>query len=192
MIRSAEDLKDLVKIDRDFFVSVNVTSVDLQDPGFVKQLIAECDARGVAHKRVHLEITEREEVDPTLATKGIVTLREQGFEIGIDDFGMGYSNLAYLDTLQIDYLKIDKAFIAGISSGPIGTAVVDHIIQLGSQRGLRIIAEGVEVEEQRAALVSKGVWLGQGWLFGRPVPAVDMLAAYESLPAPAQPAAVGR
>jgi sensor c-di-GMP phosphodiesterase-like protein len=192
MIRSAEDLKALVQIDPDFFVSVNVTSIDLEDPNFVRQLIADCDARGVAHERVHLEITERHKVDPTQAAKGIVVLREQGFEIGIDDFGMGYSNLAYLDTLQVDYLKIDRAFVAGISSGPLGTAVVDHIIQLGSQRGMKMIAEGVEVEEQRAALVSKGVWLGQGWLFGKPVPAADLLAAYESLAAPARPSAVER
>jgi sensor c-di-GMP phosphodiesterase-like protein len=178
MISSAEDLKHLVQIDPEFFVSVNVTSVDLQDPRFLAQLIAECDARGVAHNRVHLEITEREEVEPTLAAEGIRVLREQGFRVGIDDFGMGYSNLAYLDTLEVDYLKIDKAFVAGIASGAIGTAVVDHIIQLGGQRGMEIIAEGVEVEDQRAALVSRGVHLGQGWLFARPVPAAELLALH--------------
>lgn len=178
MISSAEDLKDLVRIDPRFFLSINVTSSDLQDPEFLKQLIAECDARGVVHDRVHLEITEREEVDPERAAKGILLLREHGFQIGIDDFGMGYSNLAYLDTLQVDYLKIDRAFVAGISSGAMGTAVVDHIIQLAAERGLEIIAEGVETEEQKAALVSRGVSLGQGWLFARPAPAADLLAAY--------------
>lgn len=178
MIRCAEDLKDLVRIDPDFFVSVNVTSFDLQDPEFVGHLIAECDARGVLHSRIHLEITEREEVDPKLAVQGIAALREQGFEIGIDDFGMGYSNLAYLDALRVDYLKIDKTFVAGISSGAIGTAVLDHIIELGTERGLKIIAEGVELEEQRAALVARGVWYGQGWLFARPMPATDLLGAY--------------
>jgi sensor c-di-GMP phosphodiesterase-like protein len=187
MISSAQDLKHLVQIDPEFFVSVNVTSVDLQDPNFVNLLVAECDARGVAHNRVHLEITEREEVEPAMAAEGIRVLREQGFEIGIDDFGMGYSNLAYLDSLQVDYLKIDKAFVAGISSGTIGTAVVDHIIQLGTERGIEVIAEGVEVEEQRGALVSRGVHLGQGWLFARPVPAAELLAAHaerHSMPAP--------
>ena len=109
-----------------------------------------------------------------------VSLRceEHGFEVGIDDFGIGYSNLAYLDTLQVDYLKIDKAFVAGISNGAIGTAVIDHIIQLGTERRLKLIAEGIEVEEQRAALVSRGVWFGQGWLFAKPLPAADLLVAY--------------
>ncbi|MEO6013228.1 MAG: EAL domain-containing protein, partial [Devosia sp.] len=149
MIESAEDLKAFVQMEPDFFVSINITSMDLQDPDFSKQLIAECDGRGIAHQRVHLEITERVEVDPTKQAHSIRKLREEGFEVGIDDFGIGYSNLAYLDTLQVDYLKIDKAFVAGISNGAIGTAVIDHIIELGTERGLKVIAEGVEQDEQR-------------------------------------------
>lgn len=178
MVGSAEDLKKLVQLDPDFFVSVNITSIDLRDPDFTRQLLAECDARGIAHSRVHLEITERTEVDPEREAEHILALQRHGFEIGIDDFGIGYSNLAYLDTLHVNYLKIDKAFVAGISNGAIGTAIVDHIIQLGTDRRLKLIAEGVEVEEQRAALVSRGVWLGQGWLFAKPLPAGDLLAAY--------------
>ena len=193
MTSCAEDLKKLVQLEPDFFVSVNITSIDLQDPDFAKQLLAEFDARGIAHNRVHLEITERTEVDPEREAKSIRGLQEHGFEIGIDDFGIGYSNLAYLDTLRVDYLKIDKAFVAGISNGAIGTAVIDHIIQLGTERGLTLIAEGVEVEEQRAALVSRGVWLGQGWLFARPVPAADLLATYaEGRSAAPQPAPLAR
>jgi sensor c-di-GMP phosphodiesterase-like protein len=178
MIRAAEDLKAFVGMAPDFFISVNITSMDLQDPGFVKQLVAECDAREVAHHRVHLEITERAEVDPVSEGKNIQVLREQGFEVGIDDFGIGYSNLAYLDTLQVDYLKIDKAFVAGISNGAMGTAVLDHIIALARERGLKVIAEGVEVEQQRAELVSRGVWLAQGWLFAKAMPAAALLNNY--------------
>jgi sensor c-di-GMP phosphodiesterase-like protein len=180
MMKCAEDLRSLVQIDRDFFVSVNITSMDLQEPEFVRQLIAECDARGIAAHRVHLEITERAEVDPELAAESISLLRQQGFEIGIDDFGIGYSNLAYFNTLQIDYLKIDKAFVASPSNGAIGSAVVDHIIQIGAERGLTIIAEGVELEAQREALVARQVRLGQGWLFARPMPSAELLAACTS------------
>ena len=178
MVGSAEDLEKLVQLDPAFFVSVNITSIDLQDPEFARQLLAECEARGIAHNRVHLEITERTEVDAQREAASILELRKHGFEVGIDDFGIGYSNLAYLDTLQVDYLKIDKAFVAGISNGAIGTAVIDHIIQLGTERRLKLIAEGIEVEEQRAALVSRGVWFGQGWLFAKPLSAADLLAAY--------------
>jgi sensor c-di-GMP phosphodiesterase-like protein len=178
MISCAEDLRKLVRFDPDFFVSVNVTATDLEDPNFVTQLIAECDARGVAHHRVHLEITERAEVDPVRAQQGIVLLQEQGFKIGIDDFGVGFSNLAYLDTLKVDYLKIDRAFVAGILRSATGSTLADVIIQLGTARGLEIIAEGVELEAQRLALVARGVWLGQGWLFSKPLSAEDLEVAY--------------
>jgi len=178
MVSCADDLKMFITMDPDFFVSINITSVDLQDHDFIKRLIAECAKRGIEHRRVHLEITERVQVDTTLEAETIKALREQGFEVGIDDFGIGYSNLAYLDTLKVDYLKIDKTFVAGISNGMIGTAVVDHIIALGAERDLKVIAEGVEEEDQRAALVSRGVWLGQGWLFARPMSAANFIASY--------------
>ncbi|MEO6013966.1 MAG: EAL domain-containing protein, partial [Devosia sp.] len=71
-----------------------------------------------------------------------------------------------------------KAFVAGISNGAIGTAVIDHIIELGTERGLKVIAEGVEQDEQRRALVSRGVAFGQGWLFGKPVAALAFATAY--------------
>jgi sensor c-di-GMP phosphodiesterase-like protein len=178
MTSCAEDLKGFVAMAPAFFVSVNITSMDLKDPDFVPRLVAECAARGIGHGRVHLEITERAEVDPAAEAQAIKALREQGFEVGIDDFGMGYSNLAYLDTLKVDYLKIDKAFVAGISNGTIGTAVLDHIIELGAERHLTMIAEGVEEETQRAELVTRGVRLGQGWLFAKPMSALEFAKAY--------------
>lgn len=182
LVSCADDLKAFVAMAPDFFVSVNITAIDLHDPDFVKLMVAECDARGVAHHRVHLEITERVEVDSTKVSDAIRLLRGHGFEIGIDDFGIGYSNLSYLDRLDIDYLKIDKAFVAGLGDGAIGTATVDHIIELAAERGLTTIAEGVELECQRAELVARGVLLGQGWLFGRPMSASQLLATFAQAP----------
>ncbi|HEV2514240.1 MAG TPA: EAL domain-containing protein [Devosia sp.] len=182
MTSCANDLRAFVAMAPDFFVSVNITAIDLHDPDFVKLMVAECNARGVAPHRVHLEITERVEVDSTKVSDAIRLLREHGFEIGIDDFGIGYSNLAYLDKLDVDYLKIDKVFVAGLGNGAIGTATVDHIIELAAERGLTTIAEGVELECQRAELVVRGVLLGQGWLFGRPMSASKLLAAYAEAP----------
>jgi sensor c-di-GMP phosphodiesterase-like protein len=189
MITAANDLEVFLDLSPDFFVSINITSMDLQDPDFEKRLVAECDARGVAHRRVHLEITERAEVDPAKEAQTIRILREHGFEVGIDDFGIGYSNLVYLDTLNVDYLKIDKAFVASLSGGTLGTAVVDHIIGLAGARGLSVIAEGVEQEEQRAALVTRGVWLGQGWLFAKPMSAANLVLGYGEMRQFAEPQA---
>ena len=175
---AASEFWSLAAARQDFFVSINITSIDLQNPRFVDEIVSVCDEHGIAHSRLHLEITERAQVDPQGETETIRALRAKGFAVGIDDFGVGYSNLAYLDTLDVDYLKIDRLFVAGLSAGGIGSQVVDHIITLGGDRGLILIAEGVETEGQRAALVSRGVKLGQGWLFGKPMVQSDFALAH--------------
>jgi len=178
LARSCAELGAFATTHKDFFVSINISSADLREPDFTATLAAICSGRGIAHERVHLEITERAEVDPGLEAATIATLRGMGFKVGIDDFGIGYSNLAYLDLLQVDYLKIDRAFVAGLPRAQIGTEIVDHIIELAAGRGLQLIAEGVEREEQRAELISRGVTLAQGWLFGRPMAALEFIHAY--------------
>jgi len=189
--RSCAEFGGFAQAHEAFFISINISSADLRDPDFCPTLAATCATRGIAHERVHLEITERTEVDPELEAATIATLRGMGFKVGIDDFGIGYSNLAYLDLLQLDYLKIDRAFVAGLSRGQIGTEIVDHIIELAAGRGLQLIAEGVEREEQRAELISRGVTLAQGWLFGRPMSAIEFTHAYaekETEPSVSSPA----
>ncbi len=176
--QSLDDLAAFIGTHAGFFISVNVSSADLREPGFVEGLMDACAERGVPHAAIHLEITERAEVDPETEADAIRDLRAAGFQVGIDDFGIGYSNLAYLDMLKLDYLKIDRAFVAGIPGNGIGTEIVDHIIELAKGRGLQLIAEGIEHDGQRAELVSRGVRLGQGWLFARPMARLDFIRAY--------------
>lgn len=177
--RCYADLGVFIATHPDFFVSINISSADLRQLNFVSGLAAACASRDIAAQSVHLEITERSEVDAEAEVPTIEALRAQGFRVGIDDFGIGYSNLAYLDLLHVDYLKIDRAFVAAISrGGRLGTQVVDHIIELASGRGLTLIAEGVEREDQRAELLSRGVRFGQGWLFGKPMSRLDFVAGY--------------
>ena len=175
---STNDMADLVRNRPGFYLSVNVASADLREPDFVDFVTACCRARGLGNERLHLEITERNEVDAEMAAETIRTLRGLGLRVGIDDFGIGYSNLAYLDLLQVDYLKIDRVFVAGIDRGAIGSEIVDHIIELADARHLEVIAEGIETAEQRAALLSRGVAFGQGWLFGKPMSALDFARLY--------------
>ena len=172
------ELGTFVATNPEFFASINIASMDLADPEFIPRLTRECDTRGIAHEHIHLEITERAEIDPSLEAATIQALRALGFQLGIDDFGIGYSNLSYLDTLHVDYLKIDRLFVAGLTGGGISSDVVDHIIDLGAERGLTLIAEGVENEAQRAALLARGVLLGQGWLFARPMGAQEFARAH--------------
>jgi sensor c-di-GMP phosphodiesterase-like protein len=172
-----------------FFLSINISSADLHEPDFVAGLTAGFAAHGIAHGNIHFEITERSEVDAEIEVRTIAALREAGFQVGFDDFGIGYSNLAYLDLVRVDYLKIDRAFVAAMSrGGQIGTQVVDHIIDLGAKRGLTLVAEGIEQEEQRLELVTRGVTLGQGWLFSKPMSAAEFIAGYDGQ-APLEPGA---
>jgi len=174
----AAQLAPFVRAHANFFISINISSVDLRDPAFVSTLAETVAANGIARRAIHLELTERAEVESEVEAETIRTLRAMGFKVGIDDFGIGYSNLAYLDTLQVDYLKIDRAFVAGLSGGQLGAQIVDHIIDLAVSRGLELIAEGVELDVQRTQLLARDVRLGQGWLFGKPMDFADFERAY--------------
>jgi len=87
----------------------------------------------------------------------------------IDDFGTGYCSLAYLQTLPVDCLKIDKAFIDALGHDAASSGVAPHIIRMAHDLHLRVIAEGIEFEDQAVLLNSEGVNYGQGWLFARPL-----------------------
>jgi sensor c-di-GMP phosphodiesterase-like protein len=89
----------------------------------------------------------------------------------IDDFGTGYCSLAYLQTLPVDCLKIDKAFIDALGHDAASSGVAPHIIRMAHALQLRVIAEGIEFESQALLLKSEGVIYGQGWLFARPLTA---------------------
>jgi EAL domain-containing protein (putative c-di-GMP-specific phosphodiesterase class I) len=97
-------------------------------------------------------------------------LRDLGASLSIDDFGTGYSALAYLRTFELQQLKIDRSFVAGLGDD-IATATVQAIIDLAHAHRLEVVAEGVEEQWQADRLLAMGCDLGQGWLFGRPAPA---------------------
>ena len=130
-----------------------------------------------------LEITESALVtDDSVSHTFLRRMREQGVRLSIDDFGTGFSSLAYLTKLPVHELKIDRAFIAGLATNHSDVTVVAAVVGLAHQLGLRALAEGVETENQLATIRRLGCDVVQGYLLGRPMPGaqIDRLLASTS------------
>jgi sensor c-di-GMP phosphodiesterase-like protein len=153
-----------------FHVAINLSPADLRSTAIVDQLDRLMARSGALPANLIVEITERAFVHKEQAREVIAALHARGIEVAIDDFGTGYSSLSYLESLELDFLKIDRSFIESIGTGAPTSQVVGHIIDMAHNLHLRMIAEGVENEEQAAFLRVRGIDQGQGWLFGRPGP----------------------
>jgi len=176
-------------------LAINISPVQLRDPWFAQRLLKlMVEARMPPH-RLDIEITEDSLAENLPMVRSLITsLRNQGVRISLDDFGHGASSLAHLRTLPFDRIKIDRNFIAGLGHSRDSTAVVEAISSLGRGMDLPITAEGVETPEILAELCKLGSFLGQGYLYGRPMCADDLRSelAEHSLLATAPPAEVGR
>jgi diguanylate cyclase (GGDEF)-like protein len=150
-------------------VSANISAQNLYDPGLVKWLSLLFDA-GLEPGQLTLELTETQVVsDLPMARQILRRLRGLGAKLSIDDFGTGYSSLSYLSKLPLDELKIDRSFVLDLEAGPQGTAVVQTIIDLGHDLGLRVVAEGVESDATIATLDALGCDQVQGFHVSRPL-----------------------
>jgi predicted signal transduction protein with EAL and GGDEF domain len=152
-------------------LSVNVSARQLQEPDFVARAIALMAQHGARPGSVIMEITESVLVrDGISAMESMDSLRAAGMQIAIDDFGVGYSSLAYLQDFPIDILKIDKSFIHNLgTTGRRGGALARAVLSLADSLRLEVIAEGIERADQRDELRSMGCVLGQGFLYARPM-----------------------
>lgn len=169
-------------------VAVNVSALQLQSGDFVNAMIDEIERGGDHPDWLELEITEGLVMrDVEDSTRKLSILRGMGVSVAIDDFGTGYSSLGYLSRLPVDSLKIDRSFVLGMAGGREGRNIVTTIIALAGGLKLKVVAEGVETEEQAELLRSFGCEEGQGYLFSRPLPAAAMAAFLAARPR--QPAA---
>lgn len=188
-----QDTRKFLATYPDFHVALNVSATDVHSDAVVRQLDALLGRRAAKASNLIVEITERGILDIEAARSVIGTLRERGIGVAIDDFGTGYAGLSYLESLQVDFLKIDRSFIEAIGTGAPTNEVVNHIIAMASAMGLKMIAEGVETEAQADYLRKRGVQFAQGWLFGKPQLLEEIAAALlsrrsEDLRQPASPA----
>jgi diguanylate cyclase (GGDEF)-like protein/PAS domain S-box-containing protein len=152
-------------------IAVNVSPLQLRNPGFIAEIgqAIGIDAQIVAE--LELEITESlimDNVGHNIAS--LKAVRAMGVSIAIDDFGTGFSSLSYLSKLPVDTLKIDRSFILDMTTGPEGFALVSTIISLAHSLKLKVVAEGVETEEQARLLRSLNCDEMQGFLVSKPVP----------------------
>jgi diguanylate cyclase (GGDEF)-like protein len=151
-------------------LAVNISPWQLRRKGFDLYLDGRIKAFGLSPRSLILEITEGALLDWSDDLLGVLCrLRASGVEISLDDFGIGFSSLSYLQRLPLDELKVDRAFVAGIANG-VATPLLCSIVEIARSHGLRSVAEGVETPEQHEALVNLGCDLFQGFYFGRPVP----------------------
>ncbi len=148
---------------------MNVTTRHLADAGFTQDVIALLDAHSLPHDHFQVEVTERVLMEASnSAMTGLRTLRDAGVKVGLDDFGTGYSSLAYLRQFPLDFVKIDRSFIHGLTVAPGEDAIVAAIISLAHAIGLYVVAEGVETVGQLDALNLLGCDCAQGFLLAPP------------------------
>ncbi len=154
----------------DLYVAVNLSPVQVRDPGLVDLVTAVLNETGVAPTRLMLEVTEGVLIEnPEEAKARLGALQELGVKLALDDFGTGYSSLTYLQKFSFNKLKIDRGFVEPLGQpGSNAQAMIQAIVALGRAMGLSILAEGVETEEQRVLLRLAGCDEMQGYLFARP------------------------
>jgi diguanylate cyclase (GGDEF)-like protein/PAS domain S-box-containing protein len=167
---------------RDFQVSVNKSPAQFKE-GSLKadQWNAVLTELGLAANSVVLEITEGLLMDASASTREhLNTLHAAGVQISLDDFGTGYSSLSYLHQFDLDYLKIDQSFVRNLTATSKDLALCKATIVMAHELGMKVVAEGIETEEQRYLLTQAGCDLGQGYLFAKPLPALELEALIRS------------
>ncbi|MGZ8267422.1 MAG: putative bifunctional diguanylate cyclase/phosphodiesterase [Burkholderiales bacterium] len=168
----------------DLSVSVNVSPGEFVHPRLLGRTAMALRESGVGVDTLEIEITEQALVlDAATTLSTLTSLRKMGVRIAIDDFGTGYSSLAYLKRYPLDVLKIDKTFVRNIHLAREDAAIARTIIELARNLNLQVHAEGIETQQQLDFLRAHGCDRGQGYLFGRPVAAGDLLPLLRELDA---------
>jgi len=149
---------------------VNISSMEFRDDNFLESVFATLKDTGLDPKCLELELTESVLMKRAESAASVLkTLRASGVQIAVDDFGTGYSSLSYLRKFPIDALKIDQSFVRQIMTVPDDATIVTAIISMGRSLKLRVVAEGVETQEELEFLQTHQCEEAQGYYFSRPV-----------------------
>lgn len=159
----------------DFVVSVNLSALQVQQREFVAEVTNTIKRHNVDPKHIDLELTESMIMRNAKETiSALDQLHKLGIQISVDDFGTGYSSLSYLKRFPLDKLKIDRSFVQDITADSDDAMICRTIISMAHNLNLKVIAEGVETQDQLWLLQSYGCELYQGYLYSRPVPASEL------------------
>lgn len=182
VLKTFEYLRELERLGHnDLFASVNVSAVQLHNEEFVKFLQSEFIEHTSLIKKCHLELTESVLVKGNYIVKLLEDISSIGFRISLDDFATGYSSLGYLSRLPIATIKIDKSFVASIGFDRAAENLIKMLLAVAETLQLSVIAEGIETDAQFAFLKELKCPVGQGYLFGRPVPFKEFTDNLKSL-----------
>jgi diguanylate cyclase (GGDEF)-like protein len=167
----------------DFKMAVNVSQAQFSHPLFLQSLESALSDTQAPPNCVELEITESMAMtDPELLIKTLHHIKQLGAQVSIDDFGTGFSSLSHLQKLNVDKLKIDRAFVNEINEKSDEGSIAKMIVQLSKSLNIKVIAEGVETEHQADTLMSFGCHLAQGYLYARPLTKDDLRTWLEKNP----------
>lgn len=164
----------------DIQVSVNISPKQFHDSKFIEKIKEALTSQGLPAQNLCIEITESTLIDNVDQCRAIIEqLRDMGVSISIDDFGTGYSSLAQLKNFFVNTLKVDKVFVDEITIKSVDRSIAEFIIRLGHTMDMKVVAEGVETQEQFNELQSLNCDMMQGYFFSRPVPAQEFLASLQ-------------
>lgn len=165
------------KLGAEFQLSVNVSPNQFNQPEHLLKWVDSMKELDIPGRCISLEITEGLLLDPSNEVIHVIsTLKKTGVEFAIDDFGTGYSALAYLRKFDINYVKIDKSFIQNLETGNYDAVLCESIINMANRLGMKVIAEGIETNDQKKLLKDFSCDYGQGYLFAIPQPLENFLS----------------
>src|SRR5205085_10254351 len=169
-----EALREAAAWDPSIKISVNISPTQLTDGWLAQRIVRILAESAFPAERLVVEITESSLfADIDLARSIVTSLKNQGVRLALDDFGTGFSSLAHLRSLPFDIIKIDRSFVANINAKRESTAIVRAVTTLAAALQVPVCVEGIEDEESYHAVVRLGCQIGQGWYFGKPMPAYD-------------------
>lgn len=176
--KACSDLKQFISrhVDDTFVLSINVSAIQVHDDDFVDTIAQDVADIGIDPSQIKIELTESTLLSDTKGTmQKMLALKAIGIKFSLDDFGTGYSSLSRLKQLPIDELKIDQSFVHDIIDDEHSQAISKSVIALSKSLDLKVIAEGVETDDQKARLKDMGCRAYQGYLLGRPLPLDEFL-----------------
>ena len=176
--RQASEWRDTLFRGRPFTMAVNLSANEFLEPGLAWEVLRVLRDTGLEPSALRIEITESVLLDDSAVTNDIfLELKRIGVELAIDDFGTGYSSLSYLRQLPADVLKIDRSFVSDVDHDEREASIVRAVVRVAEALGMRVVAEGIEREEQARFLAGIGCESGQGYHFARPAEA-DVTAEF--------------